>query len=66
MVISSRKLEAYCFDCILGESINHVRCHLNGAAHSLVKEALTVSEEHVLIEEVTQCISVFISTERCT
>jgi hypothetical protein len=40
---------------------NHVRRTFNDSAHYLAKEALSISEEHGLLEEVFQCIFDFIS-----
>jgi ribonuclease HI len=44
--------------------VNHVRRHLNGAAHQLAKAALTLNEELIYGEEVPLCISDIISMER--
>jgi ribonuclease HI len=44
--------------------VNHVRRHLNGAAHRLAKEALTLSEELISGGEVPPCIYDIISMER--
>ncbi|GLT69088.1 hypothetical protein SLA2020_412670 [Shorea laevis] len=46
--------------------INHVRRHLNGAAHRLAKVALTLTEDQIHVAEVPQCISEIIAMERCT
>jgi ribonuclease HI len=44
--------------------VNHVRRHLNGAAHRLAKEALTITEEMIHVGEVPLCIADIISMER--
>lgn len=46
-------------------NVNHVRRQLNGAAHGLAKEALSLSMENDLIEEVPIFIFDIISAERC-
>merc|ERR1712100_259600 len=42
----------------------HVRREFNGAAHQFAKEALLRTGEHILIGEVSPCISDIISIER--
>jgi hypothetical protein len=46
--------------CIL-----HVCRHLNEAAHRLAREALSIWEEFVLIEEIPPCIADIVYVERC-
>jgi hypothetical protein len=46
--------------------VHRVRRGANGAAHTLVREALTLSVEQVLIEETPPCVVNIVSDERCT
>lgn len=47
-------------------SVNHVRRHLNEAAHRLAKQAVTLREAQISIGSVPLCISDVISMECCT
>jgi ribonuclease I len=44
---------------------NHVKQNFNDVAHRLIKEALSLTIEKWLIEEISLCISDIISVERC-
>lgn len=52
-------------NCLHEWKVNHIRQNRNGMAYCLAKEALSISEEHGLIKEFSQCISNSIFVERC-
>jgi hypothetical protein len=46
--------------------VHHVRRNLNGAAHRLAKEALSLREAHYSLEKISLCIADIIVVERCS
>jgi hypothetical protein len=46
-------------------NVNHVKQNFNDVTHHLMKEALSLTVEKWLIEEISFCISDIIFVERC-
>jgi len=46
--------------------VHHVRCNLNGAAHRLAIDALSLRKAHYSLEKISLCIADIIVVERCS